>query len=58
VLKNKKSRAKKRDKTNGITTTHADEKGNGAALALASDVSDGTEEAELLADESSGAQGV
>lgn len=55
VLNNKKCRAKKRDKNNA--TTSADEKGSGAALVHPSDASDGTEEAELVADES-GAQGV
>ncbi len=57
MLKNKKGgQKKKRDKKN--VASSADQSGSVAAVALASEVSDGTDEAEHLADECDGGQGI
>ena len=57
MLKNKKTGAKKRKKTKNVASS-ADQSGSVAAVALASEVSDGTDEAEHLADECDGGQGI
>ena len=54
MLKNKKTGAKKREKTKNVASS-ADQ--SGSVAALASEVSDGTDEAEHLADECDGGQG-
>ena len=55
MLKNKKGGAKKRDKKNVVSS--ADQSGSVAAVALASEVSDGTDEAEAVAHECGAAAG-
>lgn len=52
MLKNKKTGAKKREKTKNVASS-ADQSGSVAAV----EVSDGTDEAEHLADECDGGQG-